>query len=572
MKNITNSFFGISSLLLLWSCDQGIDSITQVDPGSDASSPVVSINYPTEGMAIKVLETLTSITLDFEVTDDIEVASVAVMIDGNTIKTYSDFKDYRRLVVDDLTYDGLADGDHTLSITASDLDGKTTTSSVSFVKEPAYVPLFEGEQLYMPFDGTYTDLISFQTATEVGDPTFEGEGIVGSNSYKGAAESYLTFPAEGLLTTEFSGAFWYRVDADPSNAGILVIGANADDRLQGIRLFREGDASQQRIKLNVGTGNGEVWNDGGLLDVTAGQWVHIAFSISPTSNSIYFNGVEIRSSVMTGPIDWTGCETITIGSGGDTFGYWGHLSDFSALDELRLFNKSITQADVQNMIDITNPYIPEYAGETFYMDFDGDLMETASGSEAEMVGETTFAGESVDGSNAFAGAADSYITFPLEGIFGTSFSAAFWYKVNPEPVNAGIIVVGDDSDDRFQGFRLFREGTATEQRIKLNVGTGSGESWNDGGVLDATTGEWVHIAFTVSPTENILYFNGEAQLTSAMANAVDWTGCSEITIGAGGDTFSYWNHLSDYSFVDELRFFEKTLTQEEIQQIMNDDL
>jgi hypothetical protein len=133
-------------------------------------------------------------------------------------------------------------------------------------------------------------------------------------------------------------------------------------------------------------------------------------------------------------------------------------------------------------------------------------------------------------------------------------------------------VVGDDVDDRFQGFRLFREGNADEQVIKLNVGTGTGESWNNGGTLDATTGQWVHIAFTVSPTENIIYFNGEVQLTSAMAAGVDWTGCTEITIGAGGDTFSYWDHLSDLSFVDELRFFDKTLSQEEIQQIMNDDL
>jgi hypothetical protein len=36
-------------------------------------------------------------------------------------------------------------------------------------------------------------------------------------------------------------------------------------------------------------------------------------------------------------------------------------------------------------------------------------------------------------------------------------------------------------EDRTKGFRLFREGSATSQRIKLNVGTGAGESWNDGG-------------------------------------------------------------------------------------------
>ncbi len=64
---------------------------------------------------------------------------------------------------------------------------------------------------------------------------------------------------------------------------------------------------------------------------------------------------------------------------------------------------------------------------------------------------------------------------------------------------------GGDVDDRFQGFRLFREGSPTEQRIKLNVGTGTGESWNDGDVIDVTAGEWVHVAMTISDTQNKIY-------------------------------------------------------------------
>src|SRR5690606_29770029 len=144
----------------------------------------------TEGTQIKVLETVTSITIDFEVTDDIEVGSIAVSIDGNNVGNFSSFKDYRRVLIDDFVYDNITDGDHVLTVTAIDLDGKTTSVSANFTKEPAYTSLFDGEILYMPFDGNYTDLISINTATEVGSPGFAGESVLGTNAYAGATDSY----------------------------------------------------------------------------------------------------------------------------------------------------------------------------------------------------------------------------------------------------------------------------------------------------------------------------------------------------------------------------------------------
>ena len=151
----------------------------------------------------------------------------------------------------------------------------------------------------------------------------------------------------------------------------------------------------------------------------------------------------------------------------------------------------------------------------------------------------------------------------------TAFSATFWYKVSATPDRAGILTVGDDAADRFQGFRLFREGNATEQRIKANIGTGTGESWNDGDVITVAAGEWVHIALTVSETESKIYFNGTEVNTNALSNPVDWTNCTEIVIGAGGPTFDYWGHASDSSPMDELRLFDRALTSEEINNMID---
>tara|TARA_R110002012_G_scaffold72738_2_gene185814 strand:- start:8495 stop:10843 length:2349 start_codon:yes stop_codon:yes gene_type:complete len=557
--------------LLVVSCNEGIDPITAIDAGVDETAPQVNITYPTEGVELMPFEEETSIDIAFEVTDDIEVVSITVSMDGSQIAAFSSFKDYR-IVLEEVTYDGLGNGEHTVAVSATDAEGKTTTQEVSFAKLAPYSAQFDGEVLYMPFNADFMDFISFQEAGEVGNPGFAGDAFLGADAFQGAADSYLTFPMDNLKSTEFGAAFWYKVNPTPDRAGILVVGDDAEDRNQGFRLFREGNADEQRIKLNVGTGAAESWNDGGVIDVTAGEWVHVAVSISQTQSTIYFNGVEMLTADLPAPIDWTGCEELHIGAGGPTFDYWDHGYDASQMDELRIFDRALTQSDIQIMMNAANPYIPQYDGESFYMPFEGDYIDLIGSKAATTVGSPSFTDESQVGGQAYLGATDSYINYPAEGLMTAEFSGSFWYKVDANPDRAGIITIGDDAADRFQGFRLFREGSVDEQRIKLNVGTGSGESWNDGDVIDVTAGEWVHVAFTISNTENVIYLNGAEVLSSAMSAPIDWTGCDTFTIGAGGPTFDYWGHTSDNSIIDDLRFYSKALSPEEVAEVFGGEV
>lgn len=570
MKTIKQLLASLIAAVLLYACDQGIDPITQVSPPADATAPQIVVNKPAEGLVVKVFEEVTSLDIDLEVTDDVEIASITVLLDGVQIAAFTSFNDYRR-ALEEFSYDKLVNGDHILTVTATDVEGKTTTVEVNLSKEPPYVSQFEGESFYMPFDGDYRDQIGFEQATEVGSPGFGSPGFAGLSAYKGTTDAYLSFPAEGLLSDEFSAAFWYKVNADPGRAGILVVGDNADDRFQGFRLFREGNETEQRIKLNVGVGTGESWNDGGVLDVAAGEWVHIAFTISQDKSVIYFNGNQVNMADMTGPVDWSGCTEFTIGSGGETFNYWNHLSDGSDMDELRFFDRALTQTDIQIMLSSFNPYTPQFDGESFYMPFEGGYVNLVGSTAATAVGSPQITDEAYEGSGAYLGATDAYLTHPTTGFLSDEFSATMWYKVNADPDRAGILVVGDDAENRFQGFRLFREGNADEQRIKLNVGIGNGESWNDGDIITVADGEWVHIAMTISSTKNTLYLNGVAVRSSDMAAPVDWTGCERFTIGSGGPTFDYWNHLSDLSSLDELRFFNKSLSAEEVAAVAGGD-
>ncbi|HLN74964.1 MAG TPA: hypothetical protein VK205_16850, partial [Prolixibacteraceae bacterium] len=57
----------------------------------------------------------------------------------------------------------------------------------------------------------------------------------------------------------------------------------------------------------------------------------------------------------------------------------------------------------------------------------------------------------------------------------------------------------------------------------------------------------------------------EAKMTFPM----DWTNVKLLVIMSGGPYFSEWKHYSDLSMLDELRFFNKALTVEEVNTIMN---
>ncbi len=571
MKTFDKIFISIITLAFFAGCNEGIDPISKVNPGPDASAPVVTIKLPVENYEIKTGELVSPVKIDFEVTDDIELGNISVKFDGTDIKTYSsaDYKDYRRLI-DTLTYTKVTMGNHVLAIVAADLSGKTTTKTINISKVPPYSPKYDGEVFYMPFEGDYMEMITFKSATVVGSPGFASDGLQNTKAYKGATDSYLTFPITAFKGNEFTVGLWVKFNATPDRSGIMSVGSTNDDagRKNGFRLFREGSASEQRIKLNVGIGTDESWNDGDVVNPKSGDWVHIAMVVTSTSNTIYINGTPVRTSAMTNPINWDGCSDMVIGSGGPTFSYWDHKSDLSKYDDMRIFNRALSAEEIQKVIGDDSPYVPKYDGEILYMPFEESTTDKVSMTAAGIVGNPGYA--TGKKGKAYAGATDSYLTFPTAGLKSSTFSAAFWMKINADPTRAGILTVGSTNDDagRKNGFRFFREGDATSQRLKMNVGMGTGESWNDGDVVQMATAGWVHVAFTISDSENTIYLNGE-KVRSAAMTSFNWDNCETLVIGSGGPTFSYWDHKSDLSLIDELRMFNKTLSADQVKAIYN---
>ena len=83
----------------------------------------------------------------------------------------------------------------------------------------------------------------------------------------------------------------------------------------------------------------------------------------------------------------------------------------------------------------------------------------------------------------------------------------------------------------------------------------------------------MHIAFTVSATTTQIYFNGVAVANSGdmTDKTISWNGCTNLSIGSGAPGFIGWNHLSDLSEIDELYLFDKVITTDEIQALIDNN-
>lgn len=351
---------GSLALTVAAACNDGIDPISYVDPGPDQVAPTVAVSYPIEGTMVRVREDVAPISIKLEANDDIEIKNVVISLDGNNIKTFDSFKDYRR-ALETYTYESLGNGDHILAVTVTDVSGKSTTETINFQKVAPYKPVYDGEDFYMPFDGDFLELVSITDATVNGSPTYSSAAKSGK-AYVGATDAYLSLTTpDGILGDEFSAAFWYKIDGTPDRSGIITVSppdpehpAVANIRTSGFRFFREGSATKQTFKLNVGTGDGESWFDGGdaasIDPTTTTGWIHLAFTISKTKGAVYINGVKVSEGDLPGA-SWTGCDLVTIASGAPRFIEWGHLSDDSMYDELRFFNKALTQSEIQALMN-----------------------------------------------------------------------------------------------------------------------------------------------------------------------------------------------------------------------------
>lgn len=353
-------------------CDEGIDPITAVPPGDDTASPTVNITYPAEGTLIRVKEEVTPIDIRFEVVDDIEIQSVSVQLDGTSIAEYSEFKDYRR-ALQSYRYESLTNGPHTLTITATDLSGKSTSQEVTFEKVEPYQPIYDGEVFYMPLDDEVLELISITQATVVGSPSFVPGKVGKAVRFDAANKAYMLFPSDAVsAVSSFSVSFWTHPEFVDSNSdggidGILGLAnfSNVSGFWGNLDWFVENGSnpSAALIKAHVTNGNGgETWIEVPGVTNFFGEWTHHVLTYDATAEEFvyYIDAVPVATvaagwdgplafadggPMVFGTVHFMTNPSLTTGSGAQDWA--SYLT--GSLDEIRIFNKGLSQAEVEQI-------------------------------------------------------------------------------------------------------------------------------------------------------------------------------------------------------------------------------
>ena len=376
--NILNKIAaGSFALAFAVACNDGIDPISYQDPGPDEAAPAVTVNYPFEGAVIQVKEDVTPIVIDLEATDDIEIQSIVINLDGGKIAEFTDFKDYRR-ALETYTYETLSNGSHILNVVATDLSSKTTSVSVNFSKAVPYQAKYPGEIMYFPFDGDFLELLTITESAPSGGPVFV-TGISGKALSLDAAKSaYVTFPGDALAgVSSFSISFFVNpdfVDKD-SDGGIdgilgLVNFSNIVGFWGNIDFFVENGSKPAAAKMVVHVTNDdkETWftevnNVSGFFNA----WSHHTVTYDGTLHQFkyYINGALMSTKaagwddaltfknsgpIVMGTVQFQTNPSLTTGSQSQPWA--SYLT--GELDEVRIFNRALSDVEVQQIYDDVN--------------------------------------------------------------------------------------------------------------------------------------------------------------------------------------------------------------------------
>ncbi|MGD8643372.1 MAG: DUF4347 domain-containing protein, partial [Chromatiales bacterium] len=178
------------------------------------------------------------------------------------------------------------------------------------------------------------------TATLVGNATIVTDGTRGDVlSLDGSAHAeipgFLGEPVDVTL------AAWVNLTAYDSNGtDIISLGDNLilryedwNDSLNGI--YWDGTSWHQ---VNFLTG----------INLAGDGWHHVAYSVDDTNNThaIYFDGVEVASSAMTGSVAYTNGTNSYIGAHGELSPEWDLIG---LVDDARIYDRALTATEIATL-------------------------------------------------------------------------------------------------------------------------------------------------------------------------------------------------------------------------------
>jgi hypothetical protein len=299
------------------------------------------------------------------------------------------------------------------------------------------------------------------------------------------------------------------------------------------------------------------------------SWNFIVAKISGTSMSVTLNGTE-----TTGTFAGTRQNLSDEFRLGNKYGVDGDYPLEGKLDQVRIFNKALSAAEVTTLYgEVACEYtcttdtngFPASASSNLvaYYKLDNDATDE-TGSYNGTASNVTFDGGRYGASASFNGSS-SYVNMgdPVALRLLGSYSISFWVKFNS---TSGIqrIVNKDNANDYSGGYSIYTNGTSFEV-------VHSNGSYNGFAVSNAfTTGIWYNFVITFDSSNNSLKaYKNNAQVAITTTNGSLTNSGDSLFFGTFGQSSPLGQYLN--GSLDQVRIFNKALSASEVSTIYEDE-
>ncbi len=428
------------------------------------------------------------------------------------------------------------------------------------------------------------------TSTTAGD--FSGRGYTGTLSgsslpiwIKGKKGGALTFDtnrnyvetsqvsAFNMGSSDFTLAAFVKKN---DNTGRAIFEKRGSGLLGYLFIIDYPSTGQAAIFLNDSMSGQKVYSFSSPGSMPVGTWFHAAVVVNRAGNTatFYNNGVAMQTvstAATTGSIDGDGTLKIGYDLGGFSFN--------GSMDDVKIFTRALSSQDVAVLAKAnqTKANAPQNTkatdGLVGYWTFNGKDVTTSiqdvsgQNNHGYFIGGATSTaltigkvGQGID----FDGVNDSVrVTDPASGVLdfgaGQDFSIAYWRKPDGNPSESSHKVFSKKGtvDNNSAGYGVYGGNC-------LKIGDGTNNLY-ESCAGSGTTGEWTHVAFTISRTGNCTkYLNGVSVGANSCSawSASDISNSSDLCIGSNVCA-NGWST----SGLDEFRIYNRSLSATEVKQL-----
>jgi hypothetical protein len=318
-------------------------------------------------------------------------------------------------------------------------------------------------------------------------------------------------------------------------------------------------------KIGFGFNNSGGGTDavGSITAVQAGQWYHVVGTHDGTNIRLYINGQLESAGAATSPIDY-GTTPLYLGTAQVPFsGYFNGV-----LDETSIYNRALSASEISSIYNANSS---------------GKCKPTGLNPAANLVGFWTGDGDARDFAGEDQNAANNGAAFAV-GKVGQAFN----FTADPQNVSIPDSAAMRPANFTIEAWTKSLDNGGTRHIFAKTLGTGVSDSyvfWVANGILNGAicqtdnscftistaapnTGEWHHVALSFDDATDSLriYIDGVQAVSGTTALSIGYD-THPVLIGAdyGNEAiFDSWRGL-----IDEVSFYDRTLTQSEIAAVYN---